>query len=66
MLEETKEFSVMETIKAIKFVEKEMDRKRAQMYEKCQDYVIEEFEAEMKKRNQQHSHFFSKQYHVNV
>ena len=65
MLEETKDFSVMDTIKAIKFVEEEMSRKRKQMMEKCQDYVLEEFEAEMKKKNQ-YGHFFNKEYHVRV
>ena len=65
MLDQTKDFSVIDTIRAIKQVEEEMGRKRKLMMEKCQDYVLEEFEKEMKKQDKT-THFFNKEYTVRV
>ena len=42
-----------------------MGRKRKLMMEKCQDYVLEEFEKEMKKQDKT-THFFNKEYTVRV
>ena len=65
MLDETAKFTVRDTIKAIKELEAEMDRKRKLLTEKCQDYVIEDYINEMLKEGKQ-KHFFNKEYKVRV